>query len=42
MQNVNVAACRFYMAMGCELSAVNLHAYPDLPDEAQLIWSLSL
>ena len=37
-QNVNVAACRFYAARGCELGAVHRFAYPDLPEEVQLIW----
>jgi len=37
-QNVNVAACRFYAKQGCQLRQVNYHAYPDLPDEVQLIW----
>ena len=29
-QNINVAACRFYAAQGCELKAVNRDAYPEL------------
>ena len=37
-QNVNVAACRFYAAQGCELGAIDRFAYPALPDEAQLLW----
>jgi GNAT superfamily N-acetyltransferase len=37
-QNVNHAACRFYEAMGCVLASANRGAYPDLPDEVQLIW----
>jgi len=37
-QNINVAACRFYAKMGCTLGAVNRYAYPDLPQEVQLIW----
>jgi len=41
-QNINVPACRFYAAMGSRLSAINLHAYSDLPDEVQLIWYLDL
>ena len=40
-QNVNVAACRFYERQGCELMTVVRHAYPDLPDEIQLIWRYS-
>lgn len=38
-QNINVAACRFYAAQGCELTAANRHAYPELPDEIQLLWT---
>lgn len=41
-QNVNVPACGFYVAQGCDLAAINRLAYPDLPDETQLIWRLSL
>ena len=37
-QNVNVPACRFYVRMGCTLGAINKHAYPELPDEIQLLW----
>ena len=37
-QNTNVAACRFYAHQGCELTAVNRNAYPELPDEIQLVW----
>jgi GNAT superfamily N-acetyltransferase len=37
-QNINVAACRFYAQQGCRLSEANRAAYPDLPDEVQLIW----
>ena len=38
-QNINVTACRFYAAQGCELTAANRHAYPELPDEIQLLWT---
>lgn len=41
-QSVNVPACRFYARMGCELGAINRLAYPDLPDEVQLLWYKSL
>lgn len=41
-QNVNVAACRFYRACGFALEAVRHHAYSDLPDEVQLLWSRSI
>jgi GNAT superfamily N-acetyltransferase len=37
-QNVNVRACRFYARQGCVLGAVHRFAYPDLPEEAQLLW----
>jgi GNAT superfamily N-acetyltransferase len=37
-QNINVPACRFYLKQGCELGAINRFAYPDLPNEIQLIW----
>lgn len=37
-QNVNAAACRFYQKMGCSLGAVDRFAYPQLPDEVQLLW----
>ena len=41
-QNNNVAACGFYVAQGCDLAIINRFAYPDLPDETQLIWHLPL
>jgi GNAT superfamily N-acetyltransferase len=37
-QDVNVGACRFYRAQGCELRAVDPNAYPRLPGEAALYW----
>ena len=37
-QNVNVPACRFYAAQGCELGVIDRFAYPRLPDEIQLLW----
>ena len=37
-QNVNVPACRFYAAQGCELRVVREDAYPDCPGEAQVLW----
>ena len=37
-QNVNVPACRFYARHGCVLGAINRFAYPELPDETQLLW----
>ena len=37
-QNINVAACRFYAQQGCVLRGVHRGAYPELPDEVQLLW----
>ena len=37
-QNVNVPACRFYARQGCVLGAIHRFAYPELPDEVQLLW----
>lgn len=37
-QNINVAACKYYAHMGCQLRAIHPDAYPDLPDETQLLW----
>jgi hypothetical protein len=28
--------------MGCVLGAIHRHAYPDLPDETQLLWYRAL
>jgi ribosomal protein S18 acetylase RimI-like enzyme len=39
-QNVNVAACRFYRAMGCRLVAAEASAYPALPGETKLLWEI--
>jgi ribosomal protein S18 acetylase RimI-like enzyme len=41
-QNTNVAACRFYVRSGCTLAAIDRHAYPELPHESRLLWSLDL
>jgi ribosomal protein S18 acetylase RimI-like enzyme len=41
-QNVNLPACRFYARMGCTLESVNRFAYPELPDEAQILWRVDL
>lgn len=41
-QNVNVPACRFYAAQGCELGAIHRFAYPTLPHELQMLWYLDL
>jgi ribosomal protein S18 acetylase RimI-like enzyme len=37
-QNINVPACRFYARQGCVLGAINRFAYPEHPDEVQLLW----
>lgn len=37
-QNVNVPACRFYARQGCSLVSIDPVAYPELPDEVQMIW----
>jgi GNAT superfamily N-acetyltransferase len=37
-QNINVAACRFYAALGCELRIVREEVYPACPGEAQFLW----
>ena len=41
-QNVNVAACRFYAALGCQLRIVREEAYPPCPGEAQFLWYKAL
>lgn len=44
-QNVNVAACRFYAAMGCTLGAIHRFAYaaePLVAHETMLLWYLDL
>ena len=37
-QNTNVRACRFYERQGCRLQSVRRAAYPELPEEIQLLW----
>lgn len=37
-QNINLAACRFYARMGCELMAIDRYAYPDFPNETLILW----
>jgi GNAT superfamily N-acetyltransferase len=37
-QNTNVRACRFYERQGCRLEAIHHAAYPELPEEIQLLW----
>jgi len=37
-QNINIPACKFYARQGCVLGTVNQFAYPEYPDEIQLLW----
>jgi GNAT superfamily N-acetyltransferase len=37
-QNTNVQACRFYESHGCQLRAIDRAAYPEFPEEIQLLW----
>jgi ribosomal protein S18 acetylase RimI-like enzyme len=37
-QNNNVAACKFYAKCGYILGEIRPNAYPEFPDEIQLIW----
>ena len=37
-QDINVPACRFYARHGFHLRAIDRRAYPDFPDETQLLW----
>jgi GNAT superfamily N-acetyltransferase len=41
-QNINVGACKFYARQGCVLGAINRFAYPELPNEVQLLWYKNL
>ena len=41
-QQINVPACRFYLRHGFSLESVRPDAYPDLPEEVQLLWRKSL
>lgn len=41
-QSTNVPACRFYARMGCTLRSIDRRAYPDQPNEVQLVWSKEL
>jgi GNAT superfamily N-acetyltransferase len=36
--NVNARACGFYARHGCKLRAIHHAAYPELPEEIQLLW----
>jgi GNAT superfamily N-acetyltransferase len=37
-QNINLPACRFYARQGCVLGAIDRFAYPEFPEETQLLW----
>ncbi len=37
-QSVNVPACRFYARQGCVLGAIHRFAYPEFPEEVQMLW----
>ena len=41
-QNINVGACRLYERSGFQLREADAEAYPDFPDETQLIWTKHL
>jgi GNAT superfamily N-acetyltransferase len=41
-QNINAPACRFYASRGCTLGAIHRFAYPELPEEVQLLWYKNL
>ena len=41
-QDINVAACRFYWAMGFELAEINPAAYPQELEEVQILWQLAI
>lgn len=41
-QNTNAPACEFYARQGCALVTARPLAYPELPQEVQLIWELDL
>jgi ribosomal protein S18 acetylase RimI-like enzyme len=41
-QDINVAACRLYASAGYSIAEANRNAYPQLPDEVQLIWRRDL
>lgn len=41
-QDVNVAACRFYLSIGCTLVHWQDGGYDDVPGEARLLWRRAL
>lgn len=40
-QDINVAACRLYMKLGCRLLSFDAEAYESAPGEARMLWSCS-
>ena len=41
-QDINVAACRFYAAKGCELRGIHHGMYSEYPNDVQCLWYLNL
>jgi GNAT superfamily N-acetyltransferase len=41
-QNTNAPACRFYARQGCALGAIRPFAYPQFPNEVQMLWQKDL
>ena len=41
-QDINVPACRFYAAKGCELRSLHHGMYAEYPDEVQFLWYFNL
>ncbi len=41
-QNVNVPACHLYVKHGFVLCSIDRYAYPELPDEVELVWCKEL
>ena len=41
-QDVNVPACRFYAAKGCELRGIHHGMYTEYPDDVQFLWYCNL
>ncbi len=41
-QNINVPACRFYAAQGCQLGSIDRLAYHDSLNEVRLTWYMDL
>jgi GNAT superfamily N-acetyltransferase len=42
IQNINVPACRLYASQDCTLGSIHRFAYPDIPEEVQLLWYRNL